>query len=142
MVIIVDSREQTPLSFPEGVEVERGGLYTGDYTAKGLERHLSIERKSIADLVGSLTSGRERFERELHRLRGYHFKRLLVIGSREEIVAGNYRSKASPRSILGSLDAFEVRYDVPVVFADEVEGARLVCKWCHYYLREIKQGGK
>jgi hypothetical protein len=30
---------------------------------------------------------RERFERELHRLRGYRFKRLLVVGSEAEILA-------------------------------------------------------
>jgi hypothetical protein len=31
---------------------------------------------------------RERFERGLHRLRGYKFKRLLMVGSEAEILAG------------------------------------------------------
>jgi hypothetical protein len=31
---------------------------------------------------------RQRFERELHRLRGFRFARLLVVGSEEEILQG------------------------------------------------------
>jgi len=33
---------------------------------------------------------RERFERELHQLCRYKFKRLLVVGSEAEILAGQY----------------------------------------------------
>jgi hypothetical protein len=41
----------------------------------GLEELFVIERQSIADLVGCcIGESRERFERELHRLRGYTSK--------------------------------------------------------------------
>src|SRR6478752_8650758 len=83
-VIIVDTREQTPLSFAR-LESVRGTLRTGDYSVKGLEDLFSVERKTVADLVGCcMADNRERFERELHRLRGYRFKRLLVVGSEAE----------------------------------------------------------
>jgi len=52
----------------------------------GGENLFAIERKSIADLVGCCVGeNRERFFRELHRLRGFRFKRLLVIGGRADI---------------------------------------------------------
>lgn len=142
MIIIVDSREQTPLTFPEHVQTERGTLQSSDYSVKGLEHIFGVERKSIADLVGSLTSGRDRFERELHRLRGYRFKRLLIVGHRQDIVSGDYRSKASPKSILASLSAFEVRYDIPVVFANEKAAADLVVRWAYWFAREVKKNAQ
>jgi len=43
---------------------------------------------------------RERFERELHRLRGYRFKRLLMVGSEAEILAGQYHSNIKRKAEL------------------------------------------
>lgn len=135
-VIVVDSREKKPLPFAH-FPTERATLYTGDYSARGLEGSFCIERKSLADLVGSLTHDRDRFTRELERMRGYAFRRLLVIGSRSEVEAHAYRGKATPAAILGSLWAFEIRYGVPVVFAQTPEeGAEQVERWAFYALRE------
>ena len=52
----------------------------------------------------------------LHRLRGYQFKRLLIVGTKAELLSGEYRSNIRPASVLGSLRAFEVRYDRPSFF--------------------------
>jgi hypothetical protein len=76
----------------------------------------SSSRSLIPDLVACWAAERERFERELHRLRGYRFKRLLVVGTERDVLEGRYRSRITPAAVLGSLGAFEVRYDVPVVF--------------------------
>jgi ERCC4-type nuclease len=106
-VIVIDSREQAPLQF-ERLQAVSGSLYSGDYSAAGLEDSFAIERKSIDDLVNCCLAGqRERFEHELHRLRRYRFKRLLIVGSREDIAAGRYRSRISPKSVLATLGAFE-----------------------------------
>jgi ERCC4-type nuclease len=84
--IAVDNREQDPLVFTRLKSVT-GTLYSGDYSIRGLEDVFAIERKSIEDLANCCLAGnRDRFEHELHRLRGYRFKRLLVIGTREDIV--------------------------------------------------------
>ena len=134
--IIIDSREQSPLVLTR-LKSQVGSLQSGDYSVLGLEDEFSCERKSISDLCGSLTSGRERFERELHRLRGFRFARLLIIGTEEDIKAGNYRSRVNPKSVWASLCAFEVRYGVPFVFAPTPEeGALLVERWAYYYTRE------
>lgn len=137
--ILVDTREQTPLLFNRLPSV-RGTLTTGDYSIVGGEDLFAVERKSIPDLVVSVTGERERFERELHRLRGYRFKRLLVVGTHGEVEGHRYRSNASPKSVLASLSAFEVRYDLPVVWSATPEDAAVVVEnWAWWFAREIRQ---
>ncbi len=135
--IVIDSREQTPLVFGQ-LPTVTAGLVTGDYSIAGLEDHFAIERKTIVDLVGSVIQGRERFERELCRMRGYEFRRLLITGTREDIEAGRYFSKANPKAVLASVDAFEVRYSLPVVWEpSESEAAATVERWARYFVREV-----
>ena len=139
IVIVIDQREQTPIRFPDGIKTEGGSLYSGDYSVKSLEHIFSVERKSIDDLCGSLTTGRDRFERELHRLRGYRFKRVLIVGGTEDTIKrGEYRSKAHPNSILGSMETFEVRYDIPFVYAEtNEEAAEIIIGWAQRFSREV-----
>lgn len=136
--VVVDTREQVPLPIAD-LPMIRGTLATGDYSILGCEHLFSVERKSIADLVGCCCGdSRARFERELHRLRGYRFKRLLVVGVPAEIATGRYRSGISPAAVQGTLAAFEVRYDCPVVFEpDPQAAATLVCRWAWYFAREL-----
>jgi ERCC4-type nuclease len=118
--------------------VIRAALYSGDYSVAGLEAVFAVERKSIADLVSCCAgANRARFENELHRLRGFRFKRLLVIGQRAEIELKHYRSAISPASVIGSLNAWQVRFDIPVILAPTPEdGAALVETWGYYFARE------
>lgn len=136
--IIVDTREQTPLVFTR-LASDVSGLTTGDYSFSGGETYMAVERKSVADLVGCCMGvDRARFERELHRLRGFKFKRLLVIGTPAEIANHQYRSRIEPDAVLGTLAALEVRYEVPVVFAPTPEdGAEWVEHWACWCAREI-----
>ena len=152
--IVVDTREETPLRFKRLPSI-RDGMRTGDYSVVGMKELFSVERKTIEDLVSCCINtkpkcNRDRFERELHRLRGYWFRRLLVVGRRADIIMHNYRSEISPASILGTLATFEVRYQVPVVFAATPErAAAMVEVWAWYAAREqimavndILRGGK
>jgi DNA excision repair protein ERCC-4 len=136
-VIVIDSREQEPLSF-QHLQSVCGALITGDYSVVGLEQLFAVERKTISDLVGCcMGENRSRFERELHRLRGYRFKRLLIIGSRGEIEMQRYQSRIAPKAVLGSLNAWECRYDIPVVFAATPEiASRQIEVWAWYFCRE------
>lgn len=140
-VVIVDTREQEPLPIRR-LPVIRAALQSGDYSVVGMEHLFAIERKSIPDLVGCcMGENRERFERELHRLRGFRFKRLLIVGTRQAIEAGTYRSNIRPASVLASLSAWECRYDVPPVFADTPEAAAaLVESWSWWFCREAVEG--
>jgi DNA excision repair protein ERCC-4 len=105
----------------------------------GLEELFAIERKTVSDLVGCcIGQNRERFERGLHRLRGFRFKRLLIVGTEAEILKGDYRSKIKPQAVVGTLRAFEVRYDVPVVFCETVDSAaKRIESWSYWFAREM-----
>lgn len=128
-VIIIDNREQTPLTF-EHFPSRCGTLQSGDYSLAGHEGRFTVERKSIADLIGSLTAGRERFERECHRLRGYDSARLLIVGHPDDVPAHLSRRKTTAKAVLGSLAAFEVRYRLPVVWEpSERRAAVQIEKW-------------
>ena len=72
--VIIDTREQMPFSFSGfPVEIEEATLDAGDYSCAPFHRRISIERKGFQDLVNCLGKGRERFEKELLRLRAYDF---------------------------------------------------------------------
>ena len=51
--IIIDTREQTPWSFPPEIPVEIGTLKTGDYALAG-DDAFAIERKSKDDFLGTI----------------------------------------------------------------------------------------
>ncbi len=126
----VDTREQNPLTF-ERLESRAATLTTGDYSVAGFEDLFAVERKTVPDLVGCCMRGnRERFELELHRLRGFRFNRLIVVGTEREIRQGVTHSRINPASVLATLNAFEMRYDLPVVFCPTAEiAARMVEIW-------------
>jgi ERCC4-type nuclease len=137
--LIIDTRESQPLIFTRLRSI-RGTLYSGDYSIQNLEREFSVERKGSIDELASCCVGenRDRFARELHRLRGFRFKRLLIIGSEEAIHAHRYRSNISPKSVLGSLYTWQVRFDIPLAWCQTPEAAaRLIELWAYYYCREI-----
>ena len=119
--LVVDSREQTPLSFPH-LQAVRGALATGDYSIEHMENHFMVERKSVPDLLHSLTTARQRFFRELARMRAARCARLLIVGLPTELAAALHRRKSSPASIAGSLEAINARY-CPVVWAPTPERA-------------------
>lgn len=130
--IIIDTREQKPLVF-EHLPSERGTLQSGDYSIAGLEHDFAIERKSIADLCQSVIQGRERFERELHRLRGFDFARVLIVGSPHEVQG----QAQNPKAVFSSISAFEARYKIAFIWEPSPElAARLVERWTWFYWRE------
>ncbi|MEX0331452.1 MAG: ERCC4 domain-containing protein [Puniceicoccaceae bacterium] len=137
-VVLVDTREQTPLKFTR-LRSEQATLTTGDYSFAGGENQLCIERKSIPDLVACcMGKNRDRFFRELHRMRGFDFARLLVIGTRDEIKTGQYRSAIRPSSVLATLSTIEARFNVPIVFQpDPFQAAWQVEEWVWWYAREL-----
>jgi len=61
MKILIDTREQQPYDFDTPFEM--GTIPIGDYSIRGLENHIAIERKELNDLISCLTTGRERFEK-------------------------------------------------------------------------------
>ena len=124
-IVIVDTREGNPFTFqslPNWIGgILRGTLRTGDYTIQGMEALLSLERKSLEDLVGTLMHRRNQFLNECEQMQQYLYRVILVEASYEEINSpygpplGEY-SAAHPNGVSGSLDAVEARYGIPVIY--------------------------
>ncbi|MBK9128121.1 MAG: ERCC4 domain-containing protein [Phycisphaerales bacterium] len=126
---IIDSRERTPWRF-EHLPAERGTLATGDYSLRGLEALIAIERKTLGDLVACCGRERERFVAELHRLRAYRFRAVVVEATLAEIERGDWPGKLTPAHVLGSIASWQARY-CPFVFAGDADAA---ARWAERYM--------
>ena len=126
MRIVQDSREQAPYAFNApryaGTVVEVGTLQTGDYSLHGLTDLIALERKSLSDLCGTLTAGRERFKRECERGRGREYFGLVIEASMDDVRRHNYRSQMTPQSLLQTLAAWSIRYGLHVHWCGSREG--------------------
>ena len=81
ITVIIDTREQAPWSFPEHlVKSVRGTLKTGDYALES-DSEFAIERKSLSDFLGTISSGWERFQREIQRMENFRSKIIIVEGT-------------------------------------------------------------
>lgn len=142
MKIVIDSREQKPYSF-NGTETVAGALTTGDYSVNGLQDNIAIERKTIDDLIGCLSKGRDRFERELFRGKSLDYFCLVVEADLKDIVNHAYRSEMLPKSVIQSLVAFSVRYKMPIWFCGNRQyGQRITESLLVKYGREVEKTWK
>lgn len=125
LTIIEDTREQTPLDFSgfRGVESVRSGLKTGDYSVQGYEDKICFERKSVADLVGTLIGGHERFLREMDRMKDYEDKYILVehTASKVYLYCERHGVEYKFDTIIQSLLAYAYHYRVRVRFCKNRE---------------------
>ena len=139
MKILIDTREQNPYRFETPSEV--GTIPVGDYSiVGGFENSIAIERKELNDLIGCLTKGRERFERELFKSKSLDYFALVIEASLTDLINGDYRSRMNPKSAIQSLLAFSVRYRLPVFFAESREyGQRITESLLCKYGREIEK---
>ena len=118
---IVDTREQLPLDLAP-LQTTEGTLMTGDYSVRGLETIIAIERKSLSDLLGCVGQHRERFEKEMHRLAAYPVRALVVESTWAALEKGEWRSKITPAAAIGSCLGW-ITQGVPVVMAGDHERA-------------------
>ena len=121
LTAIIDTREQIPLDLSP-LQVARAGLATGDYSLKGLEHVVSLERKSLDDLLGCVGQERERFDREVVRLLAYPVRALIVEATWVDLEAGDWRSKVTSGAALGSVLGW-IAAGLPVVMAGNHERA-------------------
>ena len=119
-------------------------LDVGDYSAQlgelSLERDICVERKhNLDEICGNFTAERERFEREFMRAKAYGTKVVLIVenASWGDIFLGNYRSKVQPKSLLGSLLSWMVRYNITVTFCKPEETGKLIHGILYYAAKEM-----
>lgn len=122
-VVIVDTREQVPFGFenlrtdanlkyrPIAVQTVREALPSGDYSLRGHEHNIAVERKSLADLFSTLSSGRARFERELARLNLMQYAAVVIEADWETILMRPpERSLLNPKTVFRSILAWQQRF--------------------------------
>ena len=134
--VIIDSREQIGWTFD--CDTMKETLETGDYSLMGFMEYIRIERKELGDFIGCLGAGRDRFKRELQRLKSYDYKAVIIECNASDIEKGNWRMYKSylkkckeaeskglekpkckciaPAHAWGSLASWSVKYKVPFLF--------------------------
>lgn len=139
--IVQDTREQHPFSFAGyPVEVKPGALPTGDYSLDGFEDRIAIERKAAGDLLSCMTGGRDRFRRELERLRGYEAAAVVVETTFDNLINGNHRSKINPEAIEQTVISMICNYRIPFFFAKSREQAeKFTYNFFRHYVRHAKR---
>lgn len=132
VAVVVDTREQEPYTFdPERVVEIRGALRSGDYSLVGLEDRVAVERKSLDDFVSTVIRDRDRFRRELDRLRELDAACVVVEGNVSDVLRGNFASGAHPSSVLGAAISIVVDHEVPVFFCSDRQAA---CRFVEGFL--------
>lgn len=129
LAVLVDSQEKYPYRFAtQAVSVGRARLPAGDYGVE-LDGRLvaAVERKSLADLVGSILSGKLR----------YALAELSALPRAAVVVEDRYSQvykleRVRPAVIADALAELQVRWPgVPLVFA---ETRPLAEQWTYRYL--------
>ena len=121
LTAIIDSREQLPVDLAP-MRVERGTLPTGDYSIKGLEQFVAIERKSAEDMLGCVGRDRERFDREVVRLLAYPCRAIVIEAGWQYFERGEWRGQVTSSQAIGSLIGW-IAAGIPIVMADDHDRA-------------------
>jgi ERCC4-type nuclease len=74
--IFIDSREQKPLKFNLSTEI--AALKFADYSYS-LNENIYFERKTISDLIGTLSGGHDRFCREIEKAGDANSKLIIIV---------------------------------------------------------------
>ena len=127
--IVVDAHEHYPYQFTgQQVRTVRRGLSCGDYAVSHDSRVIaSVERKSLPDLVSSLTSGRLRYA--LGELAALPRAAVVVEDRYSQIFA---LDRVRPAQVADGLAELQVRWPtIPIVFC---ENRKLAEEWTYRYL--------
>lgn len=129
--VTIDTREQTPWSFPQEMVIATiGTVHTGDYALTGDEDNFAIERKSLSDFLGTISTGWPRFLRELQRMDDAHWQAKVIIveddflsccyftSANGEIVAPDHEHhKLQPQFIAKRIAQLSYKHRCCVLFA-------------------------
>lgn len=94
--MIQDSQEQLPFNFenltisrnhtPVLLNVKVKKLKTADYSIEGLEEQIAVERKSVEDLISTVSHRRDIFKAELERMEKMEFGAVVVEGNWKDCI--------------------------------------------------------
>lgn len=134
--VLWDKREKRPWQLP--YKMEKAHLKTGDYTIKGFEDMVAIEKKSgLIELLNDLTAKyRPTFERFLKRLSKYPVKCIIVEDTLSELSISralvHVKKKSGGRARLTSKTIYywtaeiAAKYGIPIVFVGKASKAYIL----------------
>lgn len=135
MIILQDTREKKPWDFTfHGFDQETFGLKTGDYSVKGCEHLVRIERKrSTGEIATNFGFKRKQFEAELERMMDFKYRYVLCEFPEEYIdmfpdksgipYAIRRKVRISAGFIRASIQNLSVKYGVDFLFARSISEA-------------------
>lgn len=146
--VVIDTREQLPWDFA-GIKADAGQggptggnlvvpavvscLPAGDYSIHGYGGRVAVERKSKADLFGTIGQGRGRFVRELERLNEYESASVIVEAEISEIFGmPPPHSELRPKTVSRSVIAWQLRF--PRVHWWFLPGRKTAMAWAYRVL--------
>lgn len=113
-VILYSSAEQLPYTFDVTTwDMKRVKLDTGDYMLEG-NNDICIERKSLDDYVRSISTDKERFFREVERLKEFKIRYIIVEGNLTHILEGKHSSNLSSTDIVDKTFSISIDHGVEV----------------------------
>tara|TARA_R110000824_G_scaffold160810_1_gene335751 strand:+ start:3535 stop:4038 length:504 start_codon:yes stop_codon:yes gene_type:complete len=149
--VIKDTREQNGWHFSEydkcaGMEIDT--LHTGDYTLKGFDDLVCIERKaSTAEIAMNLGKKKRPFQAEMERMRDYPFSFLICEFDIDDLLVFPENSKVPQRArayvkvtgkyLLKCLIEFQIWYDTKILFCGNKNNAFLVTNSIFKRLNEM-----
>jgi len=135
-VVVVDTREQNPLSFRRFkgwfAGIENRALPLGDYSIAGMENSCVVERKDLADLICSFTKNRTVFVKRLRRMSALPHSLLVITAPLSQIKSEYPYRGVSPNQITQSLVAVLAGLRVPFVCTETHElGEEIVASYLY-----------
>lgn len=162
--ILVDTREQLSKraearynSF--GSPYKRATLNYGDYTYNAtlpdgtnildvsdtVQPLCAVERKmNLDELAQCFTHSRARFEREFKRAKenGARIYLLVENANWENLINGKYRSRFNSKAFIASVIAWQIRYDLQLLFCKEETSGQLIKEILYRDLKERLENGE
>lgn len=117
MKILIDTRDQQPWEFP-GIITVRRALIVGDYSLVGYDKTVAVERKSAADMAGSMTTSIDRLTMEFRKAKENDIKLYIVVEAGFTAVADYMRNYLKNVDPCRRLATFITRTGCTPVFAD------------------------
>lgn len=162
--ILVDTREQLSKraearynSF--GSPYKRATLNYGDYTYNAtlpggtnildisdtIQPLCAVERKmDLDELAQCFTHSRARFEREFKRAKENRARIYLLVENAnwENLINGKYRSRFNSKAFIASVIAWQIRYDLQLLFCKEETSGQLIKEILYRDLKERLENGE
>lgn len=134
MIVLIDTREKLPFQFGDDIDTVKTKLEVGDYSLKGLEHLVSIERKSLDDFINSTIHNKRRFTQNLKDLTRMDHKAIVVEASLRDVFMHRYKSKTHNQAVFGIVAAISGKWKIPVFFWENHAYAQMMVE---KYLRTL-----